>query len=154
MVAILDADKEGFLRSEVTLIQTVGRAARNIRGKAILYADKVTGSMQRAMDEMSRRREIQIKYNKDNGITPTSIVKDIKDIMEGARVTKQAKKTKPQHLEKELPFKINIETPEKISISITKLEEQMYIYAKETEYEKAAFCRDQIKNLKWQLLNS
>ena len=154
LVAILDADKEGFLRSEVTLIQTVGRAARNIRGKAILYADKVTGSMQRAMDEMSRRREIQIKYNKDNGITPTSIVKDIKDIMEGARVTKQAKKTKPQHLEKELPFKINIETPEKISISITKLEEQMYIYAKETEYEKAAFCRDQIKNLKWQLLNS
>lgn len=154
LVAILDADKEGFLRSEVTLIQTVGRAARNIRGKAILYADKVTGSMQRAMDEMSRRREIQIKYNKDNGITPTSIVKDIKDIMEGARVTKQAKKTKPQHLEKELPFKINNETPEKISISITKLEEQMYIYAKETEYEKAAFCRDQIKNLKWQLLNS
>ena len=154
LVAILDADKEGFLRSEVTLIQTVGRAARNIRGKAILYADKVTGSMQRAMDEMSRRREIQIKYNKDNGITPTSIVKDIKDIMEGARVTKQAKKTKPQHLEKELPFKINIETPEKISISITMLEEQMYIYAKETEYEKAAFCRDQIKNLKWQLLNS
>ena len=154
LVAILDADKEGFLRSEVTLIQTVGRAARNIRGKAILYADKITGSMQRAMDEMSRRRDIQVKYNKDNGITPTSIVKDIKDIMEGARVTKQAKKTKPQHFEKELPFKINSETPDKISISINKLEEQMYIYAKETEYEKAAFCRDQIKNLKWQLLNS
>jgi excinuclease ABC subunit B len=110
--------------------------------------------MQRAMDEMSRRRDIQVKYNKENGITPTSIVKDIKDIMEGARVTKQAKKTKPQHFEKELPFKINSETPDKISISITKLEEQMYIYAKETEYEKAAFCRDQIKNLKWQLLNS
>ena len=154
LVAILDADKEGFLRSEVTLIQTVGRAARNIRGKAILYADKITGSMQRAMDEMSRRRDIQVKYNKENDITPTSIVKDIKDIMEGARVTKQSKKTKPQHFEKELPFKINSETPDKISISITKLEEQMYIYAKETEYEKAAFCRDQIKNLKWQLLNS
>ena len=154
LVAILDADKEGFLRSEVTLIQTVGRAARNIRGKAILYADKITGSMQRAMDEMSRRRDIQVKYNKENGITPTSIVKDIKDIMEGARVTKQSKKTKPKHFEKELPFKINSETPDKISISIIKLEEQMYIYAKETEYEKAAFCRDQIKNLKWQLLNS
>ena len=154
LVAILDADKEGFLRSEVTLIQTVGRAARNIRGKAIMYADKVTGSMQRAMDEMSRRREIQVKFNKDNKITPTSIVKDIKDIMEGARVTKQAKKTKPQYFEKELPFKIKNETPDEISTSISKLEEQMYIYAKETEYEKAAFCRDQIKNLKWQLLNS
>ena len=154
LVAILDADKEGFLRSEVTLIQTVGRAARNIRGKAIMYADKVTGSMQRAMDEMSRRREIQVKFNKDNKITPTSIVKDIKDIMEGARVTKQAKKTKPQYFEKELPFKIKNETPDEISTSISKLEEQMYIYAKDTEYEKAAFCRDQIKNLKWQLLNS
>ena len=95
LVAILDADKEGFLRSEVTLIQTVGRAARNIRGKAIMYADKVTGSMQRAMDEMSRRRKIQVKFNKDNSIIPTTIVKDIKDVMEGARVTKQAKKTKP-----------------------------------------------------------
>ena len=154
LVAILDADKEGFLRSEVTLIQTVGRAARNIRGKAVMYADKITGSMQRAMDEMSRRREIQVKFNKDNKITPTSIVKDIKDVMEGARVTKQAKKTKPQYFEKELPFKIKNETPDEISTSISKLEEQMYIYAKETEYEKAAFCRDQIKNLKWQLLNS
>ena len=154
LVAILDADKEGFLRSEVTLIQTVGRAARNIRGKAIMYADKITGSMQRAMDEMSRRREIQVKFNKDNNITPTSIVKDIKDIMKGARVTKQAKKTKPQYFEKELPFKIKNESPDEISTSISKLEEQMYIYAKETEYEKAAFCRDQIKNLKWQLLNS
>ena len=154
LVAILDADKEGFLRSEVTLIQTVGRAARNIRGKAIMYADKITGSMQRAMDEMSRRREIQVKFNKDNNITPTSIVKDIKDIMEGARVTTQAKKTKPQYFEKELPFKIKNESPDEISTSISKLEEQMYIYAKETEYEKAAFCRDQIKNLKWQLLNS
>ncbi len=154
LVAILDADKEGFLRSEVTLIQTVGRAARNIRGKAIMYADKVTGSMQRAMDEMSRRREIQVQFNQDNNITPKSIVKDIKDVMEGARATKQAKKTKPQYFEKELPFKIKTESPDKISTSITKLEEQMYIYAKETEYEKAAFCRDQIKNLKWQLLNS
>ena len=154
LVAILDADKEGFLRSEVTLIQTVGRAARNIRGKAIMYADKFTGSMQRAMDEMSRRREIQVQFNKDNNITPKSIVKDIKDVMEGARVTKQAKKTKPQYFEKELPFKIKSESPDAISNSIKKLEEQMYIYAKETEYEKAAFCRDQIKNLKWQLLNS
>ena len=154
LVAILDADKEGFLRSEVTIIQTVGRAARNIRGRAILYGDKVTGSMQRAMDEMTRRRKIQVAYNKKHNITPTSIVKSIKDIMEGARVTKKAKKTQPKYFEEDLPFKIESDGPEKISTSITKLEEQMYVYAKQTEYEKAAFCRDQIKNLKWQLLNS
>ena len=154
LVAILDADKEGFLRSEVTIIQTVGRAARNIRGRAILYGDKITGSMQRAMDEMTRRRKIQVAYNKKNNITPTSIVKDVKDIMEGARVTKKAKKTQPKYFEEDLPFKIELDGPDKISASITKLEEQMYVYAKQTEYEKAAFCRDQIKNLKWQLLNS
>ena len=154
LVAILDADKEGFLRSEVTIIQTVGRAARNIRGRAILYGDKVTGSMQRAMDEMTRRRKIQVAYNKEHNITPTSIVKGIKDIMEGARVTKKAKKTQPKYFEEDLPFKIEADGPDKISKSITKLEEQMYVYAKQTEYEKAAFCRDQIKNLKWQLINS
>ena len=154
LVAILDADKEGFLRSEVTIIQTVGRAARNIRGCAILYGDKVTCSMQRAMDEMTRRRKIQVAYNKKHNITPTSIVKGIKDIMEGARVTKKAKKTQPKYFEEDLPFKIESDRPDKISTSITKLEEQMYVYAKQTEYEKAAFCRDQIKNLKWQLINS
>ena len=154
LVAILDADKEGFLRSEVTLIQTVGRAARNIRGRAILYGDKITGSMQRAMDEMTRRRKIQVAYNKKHNITPKSIIKDVKDIMEGARVTKQAKKTQPKYFEEDLPFKIDADGPDKISISITKLEEQMYKYAKQTEYEKAAFCRDKIKNLKWQLINS
>ena len=108
LVAILDADKEGFLRSEVTMIQTVGRAARNIRGRAILYADKMTGSMQRAMDEMTRRRKIQEKYNnKKHNITPKSITtKDVKDIMEGARVTKKAKKTQPKYFEEDLPFKI------------------------------------------------
>ena len=102
LVAILDADKEGFLRSEVTLIQTVGRAARNIRGRAILYGDKVTGSMQRAMDEMTRRRKIQVAYNKKHNITPKSIIKDVKDIMEGARVTKKAKKTQPKYFEEEI----------------------------------------------------
>ena len=154
LVAILDADKEGFLRSEVTIIQTVGRASRNVKGRAILYGDKVTGSMQRAIDEMSRRREIQVAYNKKHNITPTSIIKDVKDIMEGARVAKKSKKTKPKYFEEDLPFKIEADGPDKISSSITKLEEQMYVYAKQTEYEKAAFCRDQIKNLKWQLINS
>ena len=155
LVAILDADKEGFLRSEVTIIQTCGRAARNLRGRAILYGDKITGSMQRAIDEMSRRREIQVAYNKEHNITPTSIVKDIKDVMEGARSTNtKSKKAQRQNFEEDLPFKISVDSPEQISQAITKLEEQMYTYAKETEYEKAAFCRDKIKNLKWELINS
>ena len=84
MVAVLDADKEGFLRSDRSLIQTVGRAARNLSGRAILYADHVTGSMQRAMDEMDRRRTVQIAFNKEHGITPVGIQKAVPDIMEGA----------------------------------------------------------------------
>ena len=154
LVAILDADKEGFLRSEGTLIQTIGRAARNIRGKAILYADKVTGSMDRAMKETDRRREIQVTFNKENKIKPKSIVKEIKDIMEGARPNTRSGKNKPKNFEDELPFKIELDNPEVISNSINLLEKQMYRYAQETEYERAAFCRDKIKDLKYQLINS
>ncbi|RCL42896.1 MAG: excinuclease ABC subunit UvrB [SAR86 cluster bacterium] len=154
LVAILDADKEGFLRSEGTLIQTIGRAARNIRGKAILYADKVTGSMDRAMKETNRRREIQVTFNKENKIKPKSIVKEIKDIMEGARPNTRSGKNKPKNFEDELPFKIELDNPEVISNSINLLEKQMYKYAQETEYELAAFCRDKIKDLKYQLINS
>ena len=154
LVAILDADKEGFLRSEGTLIQTIGRAARNIRGKAILYADKVTGSMDRAMKETDRRREIQVTFNKENKIKPKSIVKEIKDIMEGARPNTRSGKNKPKNFEDELPFKIELDNPEAISNSINLLEKQMYKYAQETEYERAAFCRDKIKDLKYQLINS
>ena len=154
LVAILDADKEGFLRSEGTLIQTIGRAARNIRGKAILYADKVTGSMDRAMKETNRRREIQITFNKENKIKPKSIVKEIKDIMEGARPNTRSGKNKPKNFEDELSFKIELDNPEAISNSINLLEKQMYKYAQETEYERAAFCRDKIKDLKYQLINS
>ena len=153
LVAILDADKEGFLRSEGTLIQTIGRAARNIRGKAILYADKVTGSMDRAMKETNRRREIQVTFNKENKIKPKSIVKEIKDIMEGARPNTRSGKNKPKNFEDELPFKIELDNPEVISNSINLLEKQMYKYAQETEYERAAFCRDKIKDLKYQLIN-
>ena len=154
LVAILDADKEGFLRSEGTLIQTIGRAARNIRGKAILYADKVTGSMDRAMKETDRRREIQVTFNKENKIKPKSIVKEIKDIMEGARPNTRSGKNKPKNFEDELSFKIELDNPEAISNSINLLEKQMYKYAQETEYERAAFCRDKIKDLKYQLINS
>ena len=85
LVAVLDADKEGFLRSEGSLIQTIGRAARNVRGRAILYADKVTGSMERAISETERRRARQIAHNRENGITPKTINKKIADVMEGAR---------------------------------------------------------------------
>ena len=152
LVAILDADKEGFLRSEGTLIQTIGRAARNIRGKAILYADKVTGSMHRAMEETSRRRKIQVTFNKENNIQPKSIVKEVKDIMEGARPNKRISKNRPKNFEDDLGFEIKTNTPEDISSSINLLEEKMYQFAKETEFERAAFCRDKIKDLKYQLI--
>ena len=153
LVAILDADKEGFLRSETTMIQTIGRAARNIRGKAILYADKMTGSMQRAIDETDRRRAIQEKYNKDHGIKPESIKTKVKDIMEGARVIKGKSKPKKQDLERELKFKLKDNSIEELSQTIGKLEDQMYVYAKDMEFEKAAWCRDKMKYLKGKMID-
>ena len=153
LVAILDADKEGFLRSETTMIQTIGRAARNIRGKAILYADKITGSMQRAIDETNRRRSIQEKYNKDNGIKPSTISTKVKDIMEGARVVKGKSKPKKKDLEKELKFAIKDNSIEELSDTISKLEDQMYVYAKDMEFEKAAWCRDKMKYLKGKMID-
>ena len=153
LVAILDADKEGFLRSETTMIQTIGRAARNIRGKAILYADKMTGSMQRAIDETDRRRAIQEKHNKDHGIKPESIKTKVKDIMEGARVIKGKSKPKKQDLERELKFKLKDNSIEELSQTIGKLEDQMYVYAKDMEFEKAAWCRDKMKYLKGKMID-
>ena len=153
LVAILDADKEGFLRSETTMIQTIGRAARNLRGKAILYADKMTGSMERAIAETNRRRSIQEKYNHENKITPQSINTKVKDIMEGARVVKGKAKIKKEDIEKSLPFKIKEDSVEELSESIEKIENQMYAYAKEMEFEKAAQCRDKMKSLKRKLID-
>jgi excinuclease ABC subunit B len=153
LVAILDADKEGFLRSETTMIQTIGRAARNLRGKAILYADKMTGSMERAISETNRRRSIQEKYNHENKITPQSINTKVKDIMEGARVVKGKAKIKKEDIEKSLPFKIKEDSVEGLSESIEKIENQMYAYAKEMEFEKAAQCRDKMKSLKRKLID-
>ena len=153
LVAILDADKEGFLRSETTMIQTIGRAARNLRGKAILYADKMTGSMERAIAETNRRRSIQEKYNDENKITPQSINTKVKDIMEGARVVKGKAKIKKEDIEKSLPFKIKEDSVEGLSESIEKIENQMYAYAKEMEFEKAAQCRDKMKSLKRKLID-
>jgi excinuclease ABC subunit B len=153
LVAILDADKEGFLRSETTMIQTIGRAARNLRGRAILYADKITGSMERAIAETDRRRAIQEKYNKENNITPKSISTKVKDIMEGARVIKGKAKAKKEDIEKSLPFKIQDDSFDNLSETIQKIENQMYIYAKEMEFEKAAQCRDKMKYLKRKLID-
>ncbi len=145
LVCIMDADKEGFLRSESSLIQTIGRAARHLNGKAILYADKITGSMQRAMDETKRRRDKQIAHNKENGITPKGINKKIADIMEGAVIVGKGKK----RVAKQEAFTLDEDAQQKpIWEQIKLLEEKMYEAAKDLDFEKAANIRDQIKELK------
>ena len=157
LVAVLDADKEGFLRSESSLIQTIGRAARHLEGKAILYADKITGSMERAIEETNRRRDIQEAFNKKNSIKPIGIKKSIGDIMEGARSVKGKSKTR-RKLDKlgALDFEPieNFDNPEKVKKEIIKLEDQMYKYAKNLEFEEAASYRDRVEELKEKLLLS
>ncbi|MDG2229984.1 MAG: excinuclease ABC subunit UvrB [Gammaproteobacteria bacterium] len=145
LVAILDADKEGFLRSEGALIQTMGRASRNINGKAIMYADKITGSMERAIKETTRRRDTQIEYNKKHGIEPTTIIKNVQDVMQGARArsTKQFIKI-PKSIRKTFdPSK-----PGQISKVIDELEVKMFNAAKDLDFEEAAKLRDEIKLVK------
>ena len=157
LVAILDADKEGFLRSESSLIQTIGRAARHIDGKAILYADKMTGSMERAIGETNRRRDIQEAYNKENSIEPQGIKKKIGDIMEGARSVKGKSKSR-RKLDKlgEIEFDPieSFDNPEKIKKEIIKIEDQMYKYAKNLEFEEAANYRDRVEDLRKKLILS
>ncbi|MFI5323451.1 MAG: helicase-related protein, partial [Thermodesulfobacteriota bacterium] len=142
LVAVLDADKEGYLRSETSLIQIFGRASRNVNGKVILYADRVTASMSRAISETNRRRHIQEKYNKEHGITPTSIKKSVNDILstiyEADYYTVPLEKTVE---ELDVP-------PEKISKTISALDREMKEAAKRLEYETAAQKRDQIKRLR------
>lgn len=146
LVAILDADKEGFLRSDRSLIQTIGRAARNVKGRAILYADKITGSMKRALDETERRREKQKAFNLEHGITPMGITKSVEDILEGAYIGKRktiVAEKMPEYLhwsEQELVKHINT------------LEKQMYLHAKNMEFEQAAKVRDEYLLLKKQLI--
>jgi excinuclease ABC subunit B len=149
LVAILDADKEGFLRSEGSLIQTIGRAARNANGRAILYADKVTGSMQRALDETERRRRKQIAYNQEHGITPRTIRKAIADIMEGARPGAPVS-AKEYAKVAETQAEYAALTPKQMAKKIQELEKQMYQHAQDLEFEEAARVRDKIRALQGQ----
>ncbi|WP_027847584.1 excinuclease ABC subunit UvrB [Marinospirillum minutulum] len=152
LVAILDADKEGFLRSERALIQTLGRAARNAKGRAIFYADRVTGSMQKAMDETERRRTAQIAHNLKLGITPETIFKSVEDILEGAHAPGAGKKDRKNERRKvaeaagdyvsELPS-----SPAEFDKLIAKLEDEMFEAAKGLEFEKAASLRDRLQEL-------
>lgn len=144
LVAILDADKEGFLRSETSLIQTIGRASRNIRGKVIMYADDVTDSMKRAIDETNRRRNIQLRFNEENNIEPQTIHKKISDILMATKVAEKIK-IKDKIMK---PGKI---LPDEIPKIILGLEEEMRLAAEELNFEYAAVLRDQIKELKKQI---
>ena len=157
LVAILDADKEGFLRSESSLIQTIGRAARHIEGKAILYADKITGSMERAIGETDRRRDIQEAFNLKHSIKPKGIEKSVSDILEGARSVKGKSKTRRKLDElADIVFEPieSFDNPEKVRKEIIRLEDQMYKYAKNLEFEEAASYRDRVEELKEKLLLS
>jgi excinuclease ABC subunit B len=159
LVAILDADKEGFLRSTNSLIQTIGRAARNVNGRAILYADRITGSMQRAIEETERRRQKQLAFNEQHGITPRSIVKDVVDVMEGARAeggmplskgraaTKLSKASKKGSTAAE-PQSLHALRPEQALRRMKQLETEMFKHARNLEFEEAARLRDQIESLR------
>jgi len=141
LVAILDADKEGFLRSEQSLIQTMGRAARHVNGTVIMYADRMTDSMKRAIDRTDRRRAIQVKYNEEHGIIPASIVKAVRDLTDSMRVTAEENDRPP----------IGKMPKDELARIIKELEKQMKQAAQELEFEKAALLRDQILALRQEL---
>ncbi|SEA52519.1 excinuclease ABC subunit UvrB [Variovorax sp. YR216] len=147
LVAILDADKEGFLRAERSLIQTIGRAARNLNGKAILYADRVTDSMKKAIDETERRRVRQIAYNEAHGITPRSIVKQVRDLIDGVYSEKSSKESAKRDLER---AKVEDMSEKDIAREIKRLEKTMLEHARNLEFEKAARVRDQLALLREQ----
>ena len=159
LVAILDADKEGFLRSERSLIQTIGRAARNLNGRAILYAEKITGSMQRAMDETDRRRDLQIEHNKINNITPKGVVKSVQDIMEGAytpgsgknKGSKSGKKADQDNLDYTTDSELL--NSKQLAKLIGKTEDAMYEASKNLKFEQAGRYRDQLHHLKIQMMS-
>ena len=148
LVAILDADKEGFLRSDRSLIQTIGRAARNLNGKAILYADKVTGSMQRAMEETDRRRQKQIDFNEEHGITPKGITRKISNVMEGANSKYDEHEQRDLKELAEESVEYGGMTPALAIKRVQKMEQEMYEHARNLEFEEAGRLRDAIEKLK------
>ena len=148
LVAILDADKEGFLRSDRSLIQTIGRAARNLNGKAILYADKITGSMQRAMEETDRRRQKQVAFNEEHGITPKGIERKISNVMEGANSKYDEHEQRDLKELAEESIEYGGLTPALAIKRVQKLEQQMYEHARNLEFEEAGRLRDAIEKLK------
>ena len=147
LVAILDADNEGFLRSDRSLIQTVGRAARHLNGRAILYADKVTGSMRRALDEMDRRRAIQQAHNAGHGITPTSLVKSMEQVRLSPHVA-DARTERAPAARDESAVPADLHDPEQRARAIAALEQQMKEAALNLEFELAAMLRDQLNELR------
>ena len=147
LVAILDADKEGFLRAERSLIQTIGRAARNLNGRAILYADRMTDSMRKAIDETERRRIKQIAHNEAHGITPRSIVKKVRDLIDGVYSEKSGRESERLELDR---AKVEDMSEKDISREIKRLEKQMLEHARNLEFEKAARVRDQLSILREQ----
>ena len=152
LVAILDADKEGFLRSDRSLIQTIGRAARNLRGRAILYADNMTGSMERAINETARRRDKQVAFNEANGVVPKGIEKSVRDILEGARrmPTKARGAREARVAEQRASYASEVVnmTPAALSRKLAELENKMTEHAKNLEFEDAAAVRDEIAEIK------
>jgi excinuclease ABC subunit B len=152
LVAILDADKEGFLRSEGSLIQTIGRAARNLHGRAILYADKETGSMQRALAETRRRRDKQLAFNAEHGITPVGVMSPVQDVMEGAREPEPAAAPAGRKKSSAGAGMGPAATPDQLGREIKRLEAEMLRHARNLEFEEAGACRDAILALKARLL--
>ncbi|MFO7787436.1 MAG: excinuclease ABC subunit UvrB [Halospina sp.] len=150
LVAILDADKEGFLRSDRSLIQTMGRAARNVNGKAILYADRETGSMRRAIDETERRREKQMAHNEEHGITPKGLDKKVADIMEGVHVQRKRGDGSREVAESSAEYSVDVhgKDADQMLKEIDRLEDEMYKAASNLEFEKAARLRDEANKLK------
>ncbi len=146
LVAILDADKEGFLRSDRSLIQTIGRAARNLNGKAILYADKITGSMQRAIDETDRRREKQIAHNLEHGITPMGIIKSIRGGMDDSKSKKEEKLRFAEVAEEHAKYASL--SPQQLAKRIQQIENAMYKHAQNLEFEEAAKLRDELDKVR------
>ena len=151
LVAIMDADKEGFLRSDRSLIQTIGRAARNVNGRAILYADKVTGSMQRSIDETNRRREKQLAFNEKHNLVPQGIKKNVEDILEGSRIPGTKFGNKRKVAEPKTSYTAGMDDKMTPWEKVEHLEKEMFKAAKDLEFEKAASIRDEITKLKQNL---